>query len=74
MGKPGSVSCGVTALLSPGSWHTQAFVCALQESVSQSGVSSGSSMSGVNGDLLKRAYAIPRSTAPRAPAPVAVRC
>ena len=29
--KSGSVSCGVTA---PGSWCTQGFVCALQESVS----------------------------------------
>ena len=31
-------------LLSPGSWCAQGFVCALQESVSQSRVSSGSSM------------------------------
>ena len=33
-------------LLSPGSWCTQGSVCALQESVSQSCVSSGSSMVG----------------------------
>ena len=33
-------------LLSPGSWCTQGSVCALQESVSQSCVSSGSSMWG----------------------------
>ena len=32
-GKSGSVSCG-SLLLSPGSWCTQGFVCALQESVS----------------------------------------
>ena len=62
-------------LLSSGSWWAQGFVCALQESVSQSCVSSGSSMVGLM--LLtssKRAYAIPRSAAPRAPAPVAVHC
>ena len=40
-------------LLFPGSWCAHGSVCALQESVSQSGVSSGSSMSGVNGDLLQ---------------------
>ena len=34
-------------LLSPGSWCTQGSVCALQESVSQSCVSSGSSMVGL---------------------------
>ena len=34
-------------LLSPGSWCTQVFVCALQESVSQSCVSSGSSTVGL---------------------------
>ena len=33
-------------LLSPGSWCTQGFVCALQESVSQSCVSSGASIVG----------------------------
>ena len=33
-------------LLSPGSWCTQGFVCGLQESVSQSFVSSGGSMVG----------------------------
>ena len=32
-GKSCSLSCG-TLLLSPGSWCTQGFVCALQESVS----------------------------------------
>ena len=45
-GKSGSVSCGVTA---PYSWvlvHTR-FCCAFQESISQSCVSSGSSMVGL---------------------------
>ena len=61
-------------LLSPGSWYTQGCVCALQESVSQSCVSAGSSMVGLMVTSSKRAYAIPRSAAPRAPAPVAVHC
>ena len=53
------------------SWCTQDSVCALQESVSQSCVSPGSSMVGLM-VVSKRAGAIPRSTAPRAPAPTAV--
>ena len=61
-------------LLSPGSWYTQGCVCALQESVSQSCVSAGSSMVGLMVTSSKRAYAIPRSAAPRAPAPAAVHC
>ena len=60
-------------LLSPGSWCTM-FCCALQESFSQSSVSSGSSMVGLMATSSKRAYAIPKSAAPRAPAPVAVHC
>ena len=40
----------------------------------QSCVSSGSSMVGLMVTSSKRAYAIPRSTAPRAPAPAAVHC
>ena len=55
-------------LLSPGSWSIQHSVCALQTSVSQSCVSSGSSMVGLMMTSSRRAYAIPRSTAPRAPA------
>ena len=51
-------------LLSPGSWCSQGSACALQESVSpvlcELGLMATSS---------KRAYAIPRSVAPRAPAP-----
>ena len=41
------VSLVRSLLLSPGSWYTQGFVCALQESISQSCVSSGSSMVGL---------------------------
>ena len=47
-------------LLSPGYWCTQGFVCALQESVSQSCVSSGRSTMGLMATSFKRAYAIPR--------------
>ena len=61
-------------LLSPGSWHTQGSVYALQESISQSFVSSGSSTVGLMVTSSKRAYAIPRSAVPRAPAPTAVHC
>ena len=72
-GKSGSVSCGVTA---PFSWvlvHTRS-VYAPQESISQSWVSSGSSMVGLMVTPSKRAYAIPKSAATRAPAPMAVHC
>ena len=58
-------------LLGPGA---QGSVRALQGSVSQSCVSSGGSMLGLLGTCSKRAYAIPRSAAPRAPAPAAVHC
>ena len=44
-------------LLSPGSWCTQGPVCALQESISQSCVSSGSSMVGLMATSSTRAYA-----------------
>ena len=40
----------------------------------QSYVSSGSSMVGLMATSSKRAYTIPKSAAPRAPAPAAVRC
>ena len=46
--------------------------CALQESVSQSCVSSGGSMVELMATSSRRAYATPRSAAPRAPAPAAV--
>ena len=53
-------------LLSP---DVHKVVCALQESVSQSCVSSGSSMVGLIVTSFKRAYAISRSAAPRVPIP-----
>ena len=61
-------------LLSPGSWCTQGSVCAHQESISQSCVSSGSIMMGLMATSSKRAYATSTSAAPRAPAPVADDC
>ena len=60
-------------LLSPGSWYTQAFVCALQESVSPVLCKFWQLYGGLTATS-KRAYAIPRSTAPRAPASAAVHC
>ena len=73
MGKSGSVSCGVTA---PFSWvlvHTRFYLCP-SVSISQSYVSSGGSVVGLMATSTKRAYAIPRSHAPRAPASAAVHC
>ena len=57
-------------LLSSRSWCAQGFVCAFQESVSPV-LYSGGSIVEVMVTSSKRAYAIPRSTAPRAPAPAA---
>ena len=48
--------------------------CLCPPRVSQSCVSSGSSMVGLMATSSKRAYAIPKSVAPRVPAPVAVHC
>ena len=56
--------------LSPGSWYTK-FCCALQESISQSSVSSGSSLVGLMETSSKRTYAI---RIPRTPAPAADHC
>ena len=58
-------------LLGPGA---QGSVCALQESVSQSCVSSGSSMLGLMVTSSKRAYVTPRSATPRATPPAAGHC
>ena len=55
-------------LLGPGA---QGSVCAFQKSVSQSYVSPGSSLVGLMVTSSKRAYVLPRSAAPSAPAPVA---
>ena len=56
-------------LLGPGV-HKVLFEPSKQESISQSCVSSGSSMVGLMVASSKRAYAIPKSAAPRAPVPV----
>ena len=64
-GKSGSVSCGVTALLLGPSVHKVLFVSS-KSLFSESCVSSGSSMVGLMETSSKRAYTIPRSTAPRA--------
>ena len=63
------VSCGVTV---PFSWVlVNRFCCALQESISQSCVSSGSFMVGLMVISYKRTYAIPTA---RAPVPAADHC
>ena len=70
-GKYGSVSCGVTA---PFSWVlvcTRFRLCPPRV-FPQSCISSGGSIVGSMVTSSKRAYAIPRSTAPRAPEPAAV--
>ena len=72
--KSGSVSFGgyFSFLFGPGV-HKVLFVPS-KSVFPQSSVSSGSSMVGLMVTSSKRAYAIPRSTAPRAPAPAAVHC
>ena len=79
IGKSGSVSCGVTA---PFSWvlvHSRFCVCVCvcvpsKNLFPQSCVSSGSSVVELMVTSSKRAYAIPRSAAPRAPTPATVHC
>ena len=61
-------------LLSSGSWCAQGSACACQAFVFQSCLSSGGSVVGLGATYSMRAYAIPRSAAPRAPAPGAVHC
>ena len=61
-------------LLFPGSWYTQGFVCSLQESVSPVLCKFWQLCGGLMTTSSKRAYAIPRFTAHRAPAPVAGHC
>ena len=71
--KSGSVSCRVTA---PFSWvlvHTRFCLCS-RSLFPHSCVSSGSSMVGLMAISSKKAYATPRPTTPRAPAPVAGYC
>ena len=67
---PAGKSPGGSLLLSPGSWCTR-FCCALQECISQSCVSSGSSMVGLMATSPKRTYA---TATPRAPVPAADHC
>ena len=61
-------------LLSPGSWCTQGSVCALQESVSPVLCKFWWLYGGLMVTSSKRAYATPRSTAPRVPAHTAGHC
>ena len=72
-GKSGSISCEVTA---PFSWVlvSTRFCLSPPRVYFQSCVSSGSSMAGLMVTSSKRAYAIPKSAALRAPAPAAVHC
>ena len=71
--KSGSVSCGghCSFLLGPGAPR---FFVPSKSLFPQSCVSSSVSMVGLMATSSKRAYAIPRSAAPRAPAPVAGHC
>ena len=73
-GNSGSVLLWGSLLHSLGSWCTQGFVCVLQESVSQVLCKVWWLCFGLMVTYFKRAYAIPRSTAPRAPAPAAGYC
>ena len=61
-------------LLSPGSWRAQGSVCALKESVSPVLCKFWWLYGGLMATSTRRTYATPRSTAPRAPAPMAVHC
>ena len=69
-GMSGSVSYGVLS----GSLCTHGFVCALLESVSPVLCKFWQLYGGLMATSSKRAYAIPRSAAPKAPAPAAVHC
>ena len=61
-------------LLSPGSCVHKLLFVPSKSLFPQSYVSSGGSMVGLIATFSKRTYATPRSTAPRAPAPIAVHC
>ena len=73
LGESGSVSCGVST---PFFWVLvrTSSVCAHHESISQSCVSSSSSVVGLMETSSKKAYAIPRFAAPKALDPAAVHC
>ena len=73
-GKSGSASCGLTA---PFSWAlacTRFCLCPPRVCLPSPVLSSGGSMVRLMVTSSKRAYSIPRSTAPRAPAPVTLHC
>ena len=61
-------------LLSPGSWCAQVLCVPSKSLFPQCCVSSGGSMVRLMATSSERAYAIPRSTAPRAPALAEVHC
>ena len=61
-------------LLSPGSWCSQVSVCALAVSAAPILCESWRPYGGLMATSSKRAYATPRSAAPRASAPTAVHC
>ena len=73
MGKSGQSFVG-SLLFSPGSWCTQILFVPSKSLFPQFCVSSGSSMVGLMATSSKRAYALPKSDAPRAPASAAVHC
>ena len=60
-------------IVSPGSWCAQGSVCALQESVSPVPCKFWRLSGGLMVISSKKDYAIPRSAAPRAPAPAAAQ-
>ena len=70
--KSGSLSFGVTVAFSWVLVHISFCLCLPYESISQPCVSPGSSTVWLMATSSKRAHAIPKSAAPRAPAPVAV--
>ena len=72
-GKSGSVSSGVTAPF-PKSWCTQILLVPSKSLFPQSCVSSGGSVVELVATSSKRAYATPRTAAPRDPAPAAGHC
>ena len=69
-----SLGQSLVGTLSPGVWCAQTSVVPSKSLFPQSCVSSGSSMVGLMVTSSKRAYAIPRPSAPRGPAPAAGHC
>ena len=73
-GKSELVSSGVTVHFFCVLVHTGSFFWTSKNLFPQSCTSSGGSVVGLVATFSKRAYAIPRSAAPRGPAPVAGHC